>query len=128
MSLDARLRNADLKETRSAKEWIGTLTWSRALYQGANQGFEHGIVFPIVQTRMRALQCLHHHKLAVPIGSQLLPVSCRKRIVGIEQEDVLHAIRVGDSESFRAWLTHSEPRIGVESMSKRNGPRCSQSS
>jgi hypothetical protein len=74
--MNARLRNIDLKEALSAEEWVGALTWSRAFYQGANEGFEDRIVFTIVQARWWAPQRLHHHKRAAAIGLQLLPMGC----------------------------------------------------
>ena len=75
-NLDGRLKNLDLKEARFAEEWVGTPTWSRAFYQGANQGFELCVVFAVVQARRWTPQRIHHHKRAAPISFQLLPMGC----------------------------------------------------
>ena len=73
-SLGAGLSHRDLKEPCFAEKWIGTVAWSRALYQSADQRLEDRIVFAVVHALHWTLQRLHDDKLALPVSNQLLPM------------------------------------------------------
>ena len=120
-SLDARLRNGDLKETWLAEEWVGAVARSRAFSQSADHGFKDGIVFAGIQTRQWTLQCLHNDKLGEPLSDQLLPMRCGKCVMRIEEKDVLNAVCIGDLIFLWARLVNSKANVRVEVHVEQEG-------
>ena len=120
-SLGTGHSHRDLKEPCFAEKWVGTVAWSRALDQSADQRLKDRIVFAVVQARQWTLQRFHDDKLCMPFSDEFLPMRRGKCVVRVEEEDVLSAVCIRDLEVFGARLANSKTNVRMEVHIKQKG-------
>ena len=113
-SLVAGLRNGDLKEPCSAEYCIGTVAWSRALYQSAEQRLKDRIVFAVVQARQWTPQRFHDDKLCMSISNQFLPMRRGQCVVRIEEKAMFSSVYIGNLEMSWTRFANSKAHVRVE--------------
>ena len=114
MSLDAGLRNGDLKKPCFADKRVGAVAWSRALYQSADQRLKDCIIFAVVQARQWTPQRLHDDKLCMSFRDQLLPMRRGQCIVSVKEKAMLSPVHIGNLVDFWARFAKSEANVRVE--------------
>ena len=113
-SLGAGLRHRDLKEPCFAKQRVGAVAWTRALYQSADQRLKDRIVFAIVHARQWTLQRLHDDKPFQPVSNQLLPMRRGQCVVRVEEKAMLSPVCIGKLVVFWAKFAKSKANVRVE--------------